>query len=159
MSDLPPLDQKRIVVFALDDTRCALSLSAVERPVRAVAITPLPDAPEIVLGVINAQGRIIPVVDVRKRFRFPAREVNVDDRFIIARTTRRPVALVVDAVLGVRELAAGELVSARRDLPYASYLQGVAKMEDGLVLIYDLDRFLSLDEEGALDAAMPGGVG
>ncbi|HYN74460.1 MAG TPA: chemotaxis protein CheW [Candidatus Methanoperedens sp.] len=158
MSDLLPMDLKRIVVFALDDARCALSLSAVERPVRAVAITPLPNAPEIVLGVINAQGRIIPVVDVRKRFRFPARGMNVDDRFIIARTTRRTVALVVDAVLGVRELAAGELVSARRCLPFAFYLQGVAKMEDGLVLIYDLDRFLSLDEEGALDAAMPGGA-
>jgi purine-binding chemotaxis protein CheW len=159
MSDLLPMDRNQIVVFALDDTRCALSLSAVERPVRAVAITPLPNAPGIVLGVINAQGRIIPVVDVRKRFRFPEREMNVDDRFILARTTRRTVALVVDAVLGVRELAAGELVSAKRDLPFASYLQGVAKMEDGLVMIYDLDRFLSLDEEGALDAAMPGGAG
>jgi purine-binding chemotaxis protein CheW len=159
MSDLLPMDRNQIVVFALDDTRCALSLSAVERPVRAVAITPLPNGPGIVLGVINAQGRIIPVVDVRKRFRFPEREMNVDDRFILARTTRRTVALVVDAVLGVRELAAGELVSAKRDLPFASYLQGVAKMEDGLVMIYDLDRFLSLDEEGALDAAMPGGAG
>jgi purine-binding chemotaxis protein CheW len=159
MSDLLPMDRNQIVVFALDDTRCALSLSAVERPVRAVAITPLPNGPGIVLGVINAQGRIIPVVDVRKRFRFPEREINVDDRFILARTTRRTVALVVDAVLGVRELAAGELVSAKRDLPFASYLQGVAKMEDGLVMIYDLDRFLSLDEEGALDAAMPGGAG
>ena len=110
------------------------------------------------LGVINARGRIIPVVDVRKHFRYPAREISVDDRFIIAHTTRRTVALVVDAVLGVRELAAGELV-AKPDLSFAPGLQGVAKMKDGLILIHDLDRFLSLDEESALDAAISGCAG
>lgn len=154
MIDLRPDDQGRIVVFALDGARCALSLSVVERAVRAVAVTSLPKAPEIVLGVINVRGNIIPVVDVRKRFRYQAREMNVDDRFIIAHTNRRTVALVVDAVLGVRELAAGQLASARRELPFASHLEGVARMEDGLVMIYDLDRFLSLDEESALDAAL-----
>ena len=59
----------QIVVFALDEPRYALPLSAVERVVRAVEITPLPKAPEIVLGVINMQGQVVPAVDIRKRFR------------------------------------------------------------------------------------------
>jgi purine-binding chemotaxis protein CheW len=148
----------QIVLFALDEPRYALPLSAVERVVRAVEITPLPKVPEIVLGAIDAQGRVIPVVDVRKRFRLPAREMDVDDRFIIARTSRRRVALVADAVVGIRELADREIVSAEQALPFAEYLHGVAKMEDGLVLIYDLDQFLSLDEEQMLDAALSGGT-
>ncbi len=73
------------VVFGLDEHSFALRLSAVVRVVRAVEVTPLPRAPEIVLGVINVQGRITPVFDVRKRFRLPAREISLSDQFIIAR--------------------------------------------------------------------------
>lgn len=149
-------DRNRIVVFALDEPRYALLLSAVERVVRAVEITPLPKAPEIVLGIINVQGRIIPVIDVRQRFRLPTREMKLDDRFIIARTSRRHVALVVDSVTGFRELTEREIVNTEQALPFADYVKGVAKLEDNLVLIHDLDQFLSLDEEKVIDAALSG---
>ena len=149
-------DRNRIVVFALDEPRYALLLSAVERVVRAVEITPLPKAPEIVLGIINVQGRIIPVIDVRQRFRLPTREMKLDDRFIIARTSRRQVALVVDSVTGFRELTEREIVNTEQALPFADYVKGVAKLEDNLVLIHDLDQFLSLDEEKVIDAALSG---
>lgn len=147
---------EHLLVFTLDEPRYALPLAAVERIVRAVEVTPLPKAPEIVLGAINAQGRVIPVVDVRRRFRLPAREMRLDDRFIIARTARRLVALAADDVAGVRELAPRALVSAEEALPFAGYLRGVAKLEDGLVLISDLDAFLSLDEERQLELALAG---
>jgi purine-binding chemotaxis protein CheW len=145
-------------VFSLDEPRYALELSVVERIVRSVEITPLPKAPEIVLGVINVQGQVIPVVDVRKRFRMPGREINIDDRFIISRTSMRLVALVVDDVTGVQRLGNREIVSAERDLPFAEHIKGVAKVEEDLVLIYDLDQFLSLDEEQKLDEAMSVGT-
>jgi purine-binding chemotaxis protein CheW len=148
----------QVVVFTLDEPRYALPLAAVERVVRTVEITLLPKAPDIVLGVIDTQGRIVPVVDVRTRFRLPPREMDVDDRFIIARTSRRIVALLVDSVIGVRTLADSEVVSAEQALPFAEYLQGVAKVEDGIVLIYDLEQFLSLDEQRILDAALSGGA-
>jgi len=148
--------QDSIVIFALDEPRYALYLSAVERIVRAVEITPLPKAPDIVLGVINAQGRILPVLDIRKRFRLSARVMQMDDRFIIARTARRSVTLAVDSVVGAHELTGQEMVSAKLAFPFAEYLKGVAKLEDNLVLIHDLDQFLSLDEEEALDATLSG---
>jgi len=151
MNSLKLKDDMQIVVFSLDEPRYALDLSTVERVVRAVEITPLPKAPEIVLGVINMQGQVIPVVDVRKRFRLPEREINIDDRFIISRTSRRLVALVADDVIGVQKLENREIVSAEQALPFAEYIKGVAKMEEDLVLIYDLDQFLSLDEEQKLD--------
>jgi purine-binding chemotaxis protein CheW len=163
MDDIIQLEDRqpardRIVVFALDNPHYALYLSAVERIVRAVEITPLPKAPEIVLGVINVQGSVLPVLDIRKRFRLPARGMNLDDRFIIARTARRQVALVVDSVWGVHELAETEMVNAKEALPFAQYLKGVAKLEDNLVLIHDLDQFLSLDEERVLDTALAKGA-
>jgi purine-binding chemotaxis protein CheW len=148
------MDQNQIVMFTLDGPRYALYLSAVERVVRAAEITPLPKAPEIVLGVINWQGKVIPVIDVRKRFRLPEREMDPDDRLIIARTARRQVALAADAVSGLRDLTGREMVSVEQAIPFAEYLKGVAKIDGELILITDLERFLSLDEEQQLDAAL-----
>jgi purine-binding chemotaxis protein CheW len=125
--------------------------------IRAVEITALPKAPKIVIGVINEHGRIIPVVDIRARFRLPAREPGIADCLIIVRTPRRLVALLVDCVIGIREFPDGRIVSAASALPFAEYLRGVVQLEDELVLINDLDRFLSLDEERNLDVALAGG--
>ncbi|MFH0921369.1 MAG: chemotaxis protein CheW [Fibrobacterota bacterium] len=152
-----PAKDQMLVLFILDEQYYALHLSAVERVVRALEITPLPKAPKIVPGIINAQGRIIPVIDVRRRFRLPAREIRTDDRFIIASTSRRLVALVVDSVAGVRQVTDRQRVNVEQSLPFAEHLKGVAKLEDNLVLIYDLDQFLSLDEIKGLDAALTGG--
>lgn len=141
------------VVFFLDGQRYALHLSAVERIIRAVEVTPLPKAPEIVLGIINMQGRIIPVVNIRRRFRLPEREIDLSHQLIIANTAKRSVALVVDEVRGIIEQAQEEVVPAEVVLPGVKYVEGVVKLEDGMILIHDLDRFLSLEEEKALDKA------
>jgi purine-binding chemotaxis protein CheW len=153
--DMPKLKyDMQIVVFSLDEPRYALDLFAVERVVRAVEITSLPKAPEIVLGVINVIGQVVPVVDVRKRFRLPGREMDLSDRFIIARTSRRFVALVADDVIGVQKLENRQIINAEQDLPFAEYIKGVAKVDGNLILIHDLDRFLSLDEERKLEKTL-----
>jgi purine-binding chemotaxis protein CheW len=144
----------QLVVFALDEQRYALHLSAVERIVRVAEVTPLPKAPEIVLGVINVQGQIIPVADIRRRFRLPEREIDLSDQLIIAKTSKRTVALVVDEVTGVIESPEQKLVPAKEILPGTDYVEGVMKLEDGLILIHDLATFLSLEEENTLDLAL-----
>lgn len=143
-----------LVVFLLGNRQYALALSAVERVVRMVDITPLPHAPAIVSGVINMQGRIIPVVDPRRLFRLPERAVELSDMLVIARAARRTVALVVDRVSDVLQYAAQEVLGLQDILPGSEGVMGVVTLHDGLVLIYDLDRFLSLDEDHALNAAL-----
>lgn len=147
----------RLVIFILDGQRYALYLSAVERVVRAVEVTPLPKAPDIVCGIVNVQGRVIPVFNLRRRFHLPEREIAPSDQLIIAHARRRPVALAADAVSGVLEYSERLAVSAEDILPGAEHLEGVVKLEEGLVLIHDLERFLSLDEEAALERALRGG--
>lgn len=144
----------RLVRFSLDQQRYALYLSAVERVVPAAEVTPLPKAPEIVLGVLNAGGRIIPVVNIRRRFRLPEREIDLRDQLIIAHSGKRPVALVVDSVTGIAEVADEQVTAADRILPGLEQVEGVARLEDGLMLIHDLGKFLSLDEEQELGAAL-----
>ena len=145
----------QLVVFALDDQRYALRLSAVDRVARMVHVTALPKAPDIVTGVVNVQGRIIPVVNMRRRFGLPERPApSLTDRLVLAHTTRRPVALVADAVSGVLEYPAEEIVETERIVPNVGYIEGVAKLKDGLILIHNLDQFLSLEEEGQLEQAL-----
>jgi purine-binding chemotaxis protein CheW len=145
---------RQIVAFALDGQRFAVSLSAVECVVRAVEITPLPKAPAIVLGVIDFHGQVLPVFNLRRRFRLPEREIDLNDHIIIARTSHRTVALVVDAVHGVTECAEDEIVTADAIVPGLEYVAGVVKRPDGMIFIHDLEEFLSFAEAQQLEGAL-----
>lgn len=147
-------EQDSLFVFTLDGQRYALPLPAVDRVVRMVAITPLPNAPDIVLGVINFQGRVIPVINMRRRFHLPEREIALTDQLVVAHTARRPVALAADAVLDIIACPAQSLIAAEEVLPNIEYVEGVVKLADGLILIHDLDKFLSLEEENFLAQAL-----
>lgn len=127
------------------------------RIVRAAAITPLPQAPDIILGILDIQGEIIPVVNVRKRFRQPERELRPADQFIIARARSLTVALVVDAAHSVEEVQDRDLIATDDILAGMEYVAGVTRTKGGLVLIHDLDTFLSLGEEKVLLAALEQG--
>lgn len=146
---------RQLVVFNLADQRYALHLSAVERVVLIAELTALPKAPEIVLGIINVRGCIVPVVDTRRRFGLPAREVNLSDHLIIARTSRRVVALLADVVAGVVQHSRAAITAADQILRNLEYVEGVVKLDDGLIFIHDLDTFLSAVEERTLEQAMP----
>jgi purine-binding chemotaxis protein CheW len=140
----------QLLILTLDDRRYALYLPIVERVIRAVDVTPLPKAPEIVLGVINVQGAVIPVVNIRRRFRLPERELLPTDQIVIARTSRRIVALAVDDVTGLAEFSADDIIPPDKIVPGTVYVDGVTKIGGDIILIHDLDKFLSLDEEATL---------
>jgi purine-binding chemotaxis protein CheW len=143
-----------LVIFTLEEQSYAAPLSAVERVVQLVDIVPLPKAPEIVLGVINLQGRILPAINLRRRFGLPERSVRLSDQCLIAHTLKRTVALVIDGVVGVLESSDQTVTTAEHVLPNLAYVTGVVKREDGMILIHDLDQLLSLDEETAVDQAL-----
>ena len=144
----------QLVVFNLDAQRYALPLASVERIVRAVEATQLPNAPAIVFGAINMAGRILPVLNLRRRFGLPEREIRPVDQFLIANTTRRTVALVVDEAQGIIEYPVTGITRPAQVIPGLDQLLGMVGLSDGLVLIQDLEKCLSLDESRALDEAL-----
>jgi purine-binding chemotaxis protein CheW len=144
----------QIVVFTLDEQLYGLPLPAVIRVIHAVEVRRLPKAPEIITGIINVKGQIIPVVDIRKRLELATHEIDPDNRLIIADTGKREVAILVDTVTGIRDLAPGQLKQAGETLPFAEHLKGVAKVDDELILIYDLEQFMNLEEEIVLEQAL-----
>jgi purine-binding chemotaxis protein CheW len=146
----------QLVTFNLDDQKFALYVSVVRRIIRVIEVTPLPDAPEIVAGIINMQGQIIPVCNIRERFRLAVRDTRLNDQMIIAETGRRVVALHVDSVGDVIEIPEEGIVESGYILPGLEYVKGVVKTEDGMILIHDIEQFLSLHEDKVLQDAMEG---
>lgn len=143
-----------VVVFRLDEQLYALRLSAVTRILRSVEIVPLPRAPDVVLGVVNVQGHLTPVVDVRGRLGLPPRALGSSDHFILAQTGRRAVVLIADVVPGVIEREDACMVKAEAIAPGLAHIEGALKLEDGLIFIHDLSSFLSLEEEHKLAASL-----
>ncbi|OGW57628.1 MAG: chemotaxis protein CheW [Nitrospirae bacterium RIFCSPLOW2_12_42_9] len=144
----------QLIVFTLDDQRLALSISSVNRVIRVVGITPLPKGPDIVIGIINMQGNIIPVVNIRKRFCLPERDINLNDQIIITHTSKRTIGIVVNSVIGLIESAEEKIVTSEAIVPGIDYVEGVVKLEDGLLIIHDIEKFLSIEEEVAIDNAV-----
>jgi purine-binding chemotaxis protein CheW len=147
-------DIARWVVFCLDAGRYALPLAVVDRIVRAAHVTPLPQAPPAVLGAIDVEGHVLPVFNLRHKFGLPGRTIDPADQFLIARAAQRTVVLVIDAVHGVLERPAAAMIDAAHIAPTLADIRGVIPLEDGLVLIHDLEVFLSPDEARVLDDAM-----
>ena len=138
---LKPLS-RTVVVFALDEVRFALSMNVVERVVRAVEVSPVPDAPPGVIGVINLHGRIIPVFDIRPRFNLAPREIRVSDHLLIAHAGDRDVAVLVDAAVDVVAADDTSVTLAADTLASLGAVEGVVVQGGAIVPIQDLSRFL-----------------
>ena len=151
------LSNDKVVVFNLDDKNFALYLNVVLRVLPSLEITPLPGSPKIVLGIINIEGEIIPVFNIRLRFQIPFKEMDLDDKIIIVKTINRKAALLVDDVKEVTEITGEDLTMSKGTLPDHKYIEGVMKLGDDLVLIHDVDNFLSLFEEEKLNNAIENG--
>lgn len=142
-------DDSRVVVFTLDQRRFGIPLNSVERIVRVVEVTPVPQAPAVIRGIINFQGLIVPVFDLRALLGLPAREIQLTDQMIIAQTPAQTVALLTDEVTGVEDAE-----TAAASVPAPSFVEGVVTNHNTLTFICDLQRFLSGDEQAMLNAAL-----
>lgn len=154
MSTLSTPTPREVLLFTLEGQRYALRATDVRELVRAARLTPLPRAPDVVEGLLNLRGELLPVLDLRRRFRLPPRPLSPADHFIVARAGARRVVLRVDRAEGLLALEPGVLDTTPRELPGVGYVAGALKLPDGLVLVHELATFLSEAESLALDAAL-----
>jgi purine-binding chemotaxis protein CheW len=148
-------NEVQLVTFKLDDQEYGLSIENVVEVVRMVAITRIPRAPDVMEGIINLRGRVVPVINLRKRFGARPRPRDLDTRLLVARIGGRVIALIVDTVSEVLKLDAESLdASDAVATGVTQYLSAIGKMGDRLLLIVDLDAILSFDEESRLEDLM-----
>jgi purine-binding chemotaxis protein CheW len=152
--DTVPAETLPVLVFEVGGRRYGLPAADVRELLRAVAILPLPQAPPAVEGIINLRGTIVPVLDLRQRFRLPARPLEHTDHFIVAGAGDRTVALRVDRAVDLIQLDAADLEDMRGVVPGVEYVTWVARLPHDLVLIHDLRTFLSRSESLSLDEAL-----
>jgi len=143
------------ITFYLDNQAYALPLQTVVRVARAVEITRLPQSPPFLHGIINVQGQLVPVIDLRRAMQLPPRELQIEDRIILVNTGRQQVGIVVDAIGQVGGQQAEDVVTAAQEIiPSLKSTQGVFVQEGRLVLVQNLDSLLSLQDERALEGAL-----
>ncbi|MEW6194594.1 MAG: chemotaxis protein CheW [Bacteroidota bacterium] len=140
-----------LLVFSLEKRKYALNVECVERIIPSVSITPLPGAPTIIRGVIKLHEKIVPIANIHKRFEISDHEINLSDQIIIADTGKRIIGLLVDSVHDVIPSDEEKIVPADKILKSLQYVEGIVQAEDGLIIIHNLEKFLSLEEVQTLD--------
>ena len=136
------MGKKKYVVFQLTNQRFALPLTVVEQVVQVVEICPWPKMPDYIHGIINLHGEIIPVINIHFLFGLPAKEIELSDQLIIAATSSRKLAILVNSSHEVLELEDDKVVNSDKIMFEMIYIQGVMKLENGMVLINNIEEFL-----------------
>ena len=119
----------------------------------AVEVSPVPNAPQVIHGLIDYHGMVVPVINLRCRLQLPEQPIRRNDIFIIADTSIRKIALVADAAKDVISIPGIDRVSSARVDPGIE-AGGILRLDDGIILIYDIEKFLSGKEEKELQEAI-----
>lgn len=137
----------QLVIFRLAKEEYGLPITKVQEINRLVPITKLPQTPVFMEGIINLRGRIIPVVDLRKRFQLEVSDYDDDSRIIIVEVNGQTVGVIVDAVAEVVRLSTASVEPPPPAFILdAKYIQGVGKLEDRLLILLEIDQILTSQE-------------
>lgn len=136
------------VTLSLDNETYGINVMQVQEVLRVPEIAPVPGAPDYVIGIINLRGNVVTVVDTRKRFGLPSREIDESAQIVILESQGQIVGILVDKVAEVIELRASAIEAApdvgkERN---AQFIQGVFCQEGKLLILVDLDKLLTEEE-------------
>lgn len=150
------IEQEKLVTFQLGPDTFAAGVFAVERVLRHTTPSTVPDVPEWIEGVIEYQGGVIPVVDMRRRMSLPLTELTPEARTLVFTTHDGRIGAIVDAVHEVAVVPRSAInppPSMFRGLS-SEFVRGIAKVRDQLVVVLDVDRVLTSAERIAFDRAV-----
>ncbi len=142
----------QLVTFSIGEEEFGVNILQVQEIIRTMEITNVPRAPEFVEGVINLRGKVIPIVDMRRRFGLQSKDHDKYTRIIVIEIDMIIVGFVVDAVSEVLRIPANSVqppppMVAGMD---SDYIDGVGKLDDRLLILLDLDSLLDNEEKEAL---------
>lgn len=143
----------QLVGFRLDDEDYAIAITRIQEIILMKPITRIPQVPDFIEGLINLRGSVIPIVHLRKRFGLPARAVDDETRIIVANVQDKTVGCIVDAVTQVMRINRDQIQPPPLSVLSVAHqsISGLARLEDRLLIILDIDRLF--DDQGP--AALP----
>ena len=147
-------DDIQVVVFRVGGQEFACNVFHVQRILRHQAPAPLPKAPAFLEGVLQVQGAVVPVIDLRKRFELRDAPLREETRTVIVEVDGQTLGVVVDAVLEVRRIPAEAVTPPPpivRGLS-AEYVQGIITVGQRMIILVQTGRLLTSTERIALEA-------
>lgn len=138
-------DQLQLVTFGLGEEEFAVDILSVQEINRMMPLTRVPQSPPEVEGVINLRGKIIPVVDLRKRFSLPASDRSEQSRIVVVEVTGRVIGFIVDRVSEVLRISSKIVEPAPAMVTGADsdFVAGVGRLEDRLLILLDLPKLFA----------------
>lgn len=139
-----------VVAFQVEQQTYAMPVEQIARIISMVTITPLPGVDPAVVGAINVQGRIVPVVDLRRHFQLPRRTWKRYTPILLTSRGTQTIGLIVDAVTNVISLNADQIIRTTdvlpADWPDMPLVQGIVRAADGLWLLLDLNHLFQPEQ-------------
>ncbi len=145
----------QIVVFELCTEFYGVDIAKVESIIKMQPITQMPHAPIFVEGVTNLRGKVLPVIDLRKRFGLAPQAAGKNSRIIVVSVNRVEVGMIVDGVSEVLTVPEGAVEAAPQITTTvdSTFITGIAKLDQRLVILLDLGCILSGQEQESLQMA------
>lgn len=137
------------VIFSIDEQRYGLPCALIKRITRVVEITPIPNMPTGVLGLINVQGQIILIIDIRQRLGLPARDCTLQDVLVIAQDKTQPIGFIVNE-LTYAENFESSVTQVQNLMDSVKCIKKVVKDAEGILYILDLENLLNPYDEQIL---------
>lgn len=136
------------VTFQLDGETFGVDVMQAQEVLRISEITPVPGAPDFVLGIINLRGDVVTVIDTRKRFGLLPGEISESSRIIIVESSGQVLGILVDKVAEVVYLRASEIESTPTvgNEESSRFIQGVHSRDEDLLILVDVDKLLTTEE-------------
>lgn len=132
----------KLVTFMLDKEEYALGISEVQEIDRVADITRVPNSPDHVIGVINLRGKVLPVIDLKKRLHLGEARITKESRIVVVESGPKVLGLMVDSVAQVLNLNADQIESTPEEVVkvHENFTRGVGKMDERMVILLDLEK-------------------
>jgi purine-binding chemotaxis protein CheW len=144
------IEEHELVSFKLGNEEFATSIKWVNQIIRYQQVTPVPNTPSFVEGVINLRGKVIPVIDLRKRLGNAKQNIEKKTRILNIEMDNKIIGFLVDEVTGVLSVAAN-LIDKTPDVVVAGvesdYISGVCKLDERLIILLDFTKILFSSEK------------
>ncbi len=137
----------KVVSFQVGEEEYAVDIMKIDSVAEMMKTMKLPGLPSFMLGVANLRGEVIPIIDTRIKFTLPPKESHEDDRIVVVYMGDKKIGILVDAVKEVLTLNQDQLEEPpNAGQSGSSFISAIAKMEDRMLMIIDIDKVLTTEE-------------
>ena len=147
------VDQGKFLTFVLSKEEYGIEILKVREIIGVIGITPVPQTPDYLKGVINLRGKVIPIIDLRLKFSMPEDEYTQETCIIVVEVNNAQIGVVVDKVSEVIDIKSKDL----EENPQfgqgidTNFIFGLGKVKEKIIILLDIDKVLSSEESEMID--------